>query len=298
MDENSELGYLKELTLCRRLYQELEYPEQLLEDIFKEIAAFLRNKEVSDFLIIKAAFDKDEATAAIEKGLSLKWQPPLNSQAFYDLFYQIIKVLDKKSLLGKSLFQDLIKHVQSAKKKEVSALSLTDIKLWQQQLIDQELISAESSVLVFYLTLSTLYENALAQYVDSINLVKWEGGDCALCGEKPHFGRLRKQDGAKILHCWLCGCEWLFPRIKCPYCYQDDQKELGYFTLEKSELCRVQYCKGCNQYYKLFDARKIGRDDLLLKIHNLATLSIDFIANQEGFKPGSGIKWTQVQSNN
>ena len=145
---------------------------------------------------------------------------------------------------------------------------------------------------LFSIALSSFYKQLLQSTAEVLQTDLWKEGNCPLCGEKPHYGLLRPEDGAKELECWLCGTKWVHTRIKCPFCSNQEQEELGYFTVENREICRINFCQQCCQYYKIVDARKFNTSgDIALAIHNLASLSHDLLARQEGFAPGSGLEW-------
>ena len=159
-------------------------------------------------------------------------------------------------------------------------------------MIKETVLEQDLATFLFPLMLSSLYRQYLQSSAEVLRTDLWEGGDCPLCGEKPHFGMLRPEDGAKQLECWLCGTRWVHTRIKCPFCNNEEQESLGYFTIEGNDICRVNFCKSCSHYYKIFDARKFQTDgDLILTVHNLATLDYDLKAREEGFTPGSGLEW-------
>ncbi len=110
----------------------------------------------------------------------------------------------------------------------------------------------------------------------------WNHGYCPLCGSQPDMARFTKT-GKRRLHCELCGEEWAFARIECPFCNNREQKDLGYFEADEEEGLRVYFCHSCHRYLKTIDSR-VFEELAPLELENLATLHLDVIARENGFK--------------
>ena len=110
----------------------------------------------------------------------------------------------------------------------------------------------------------------------------WDYGYCPLCGSQPDMAYFTKT-GKRYLHCELCGEEWPFPRIKCPFCNTQDQEKLGYFEAEEEEGFRVYFCRECLRYLKTID-QKVFEEVAPMELENLATIHLDLLANEHGFK--------------
>lgn len=110
----------------------------------------------------------------------------------------------------------------------------------------------------------------------------WREGYCPLCGSQPDMACLEKT-GKRYLHCELCGEEWPFPRIKCPFCNTQEQEKLGYFEAEQEEGFRVYFCRECLRYIKTID-KKAFEEVAPLELENLATIHLDLLAQENGFK--------------
>jgi FdhE protein len=116
----------------------------------------------------------------------------------------------------------------------------------------------------------------------SIDKTGWDKGYCPLCGSQPDMACFEKT-GKRYLHCELCGEEWPFPRIKCPFCNTEEQEKLGYFDAEEEEGFRVYFCRGCLRYIKTID-KKAFEEAAPLELESLATLHLDLLAQENGFK--------------
>ena len=110
----------------------------------------------------------------------------------------------------------------------------------------------------------------------------WDYGYCPICGSQPDMGYFAKT-GGRYLHCELCGEEWAFSRIRCPFCDNQDQETLGYFEAEEEEGFRVYFCRECMRYLKTID-KKAFEEEAPLELENLATIHLDLLANENEFK--------------
>ncbi len=110
----------------------------------------------------------------------------------------------------------------------------------------------------------------------------WDYGYCPLCGSQPDMAYLDKI-GKRYLHCELCGQEWPFPRLKCPFCQNEDHDTLGYFQSEQEEGFRVDFCRKCKRYIKTIDKR-IFEETAPLELEFLSTIHLDILATEHGFK--------------
>ncbi len=125
--------------------------------------------------------------------------------------------------------------------------------------------------------------SALRHLTESrIDEKRWGHGYCPLCGSQPDMARFTKK-GKRRLHCELCGQEWTFARMGCPFCNERAQESVGYLEAETEEGLRVYFCRSCQRYLKTIDGR-VFEEAAPLEIENLATLHLDLIAQDNGFK--------------
>jgi len=121
------------------------------------------------------------------------------------------------------------------------------------------------------------------KYRDIIAGSSWSEGYCPICGREPKISELREEGGKRFLFCGQCGFEWLFKRIRCPFCGNEDQQTLAYFTIEDEEKYRVDVCNVCNKYIKAVDFRKAEKKPNL-DVEDIATLHLDILADEEGYE--------------
>jgi len=121
------------------------------------------------------------------------------------------------------------------------------------------------------------------KYRNAIKESQWSEGYCPVCGKEPKIGELREEEGFRYLFCNQCGLEWNYRRVKCPFCGNEDQQTLAYFTVEDEEKYRVDVCNKCKRYIKIVDFRKT-REKANLDVEDIATLHLDVLANEEGYE--------------
>ncbi len=120
------------------------------------------------------------------------------------------------------------------------------------------------------------------KYGEAVKSSGWNEGYCPVCGREPKISQLKNEEGEKYLFCGQCGIEWRYPRLKCPFCENDDQQTLAFFTVEDEEQYRVDVCNVCNRYIKTIDFRKINETPNM-DVEDIATLHLDILANDEGY---------------
>jgi formate dehydrogenase maturation protein FdhE len=119
-------------------------------------------------------------------------------------------------------------------------------------------------------------------YIRSI-MEGWHYGYCPVCAGSPDFAYLDKERGARWLLCSRCDTEWLFRRLECPYCANQDQDTLAYFTDEGGRY-RLYVCERCRRYLKAIDLRNCDYE-VLLPLERFLTLDMDGQAQQDRYSP-------------
>jgi FdhE protein len=133
-------------------------------------------------------------------------------------------------------------------------------------------------------------EAAVEKLLNELNTETWMKGYCPVCGSLPHLSLLKGEVGKRFLLCSYCGYQWQTDRIVCPFCNNKDQESLHYFTAEGEETYRIDLCDKCHNYIKTIDLRTIGEIDASLE--DLATLHLDVIASQKGYRRPVSNPWT------
>ena len=126
-------------------------------------------------------------------------------------------------------------------------------------------------------------EKVAEKYGSTVAEIGWTEGYCPICGKEPKIGEIREEEGRRFLFCTQCGFEWRFRRIKCPFCGNEEQQTLAYFTIEGEEKYRVDVCHECKRYIKIVDFRE-SKEEANLDVEDIATLHLDMLANEEGYE--------------
>ncbi|MEA3298425.1 MAG: formate dehydrogenase accessory protein FdhE [Chloroflexota bacterium] len=138
------------------------------------------------------------------------------------------------------------------------------------------------------LCLKSAFHPILARYAEAtspdIDQESWRKPTCPICGGKPDFAFLDKDNGARWLICSRCSAEWLFQRLECPFCGNKEQDSLSYMTDDK-EKYRVYTCDKCHKYIKAIDLRQ-AKEEVLFPIERLLALDLDSQASTAGYNPG------------
>ena len=194
-------------------------------------------------------------------------------------------------------FKKPLEHLQASVKdflaEKNDIFPQSQIPILVERIVRETLLERDFITFIFVFIFSSFYYAPRSNFLEKLDTSFWEEGFCPVCGEKPHYGFLREEDGAKFLECWLCGTSWRYPRLKCPYCKIEDQEKLGFFTVGEDEVCRIYFCRKCQKYYKVFNWKKYTEKGALAAVHHLHTLHFDKLALKEGFSSGSGLKWVE-----
>jgi FdhE protein len=81
----------------------------------------------------------------------------------------------------------------------------------------------------------------------------------------------------------MCSARWRYPRLKCPFCGNEDQNTLKVlFPGDTTSAYRADVCEKCKRYIKVVDLRKT-QSKTISEIEDWATIEIDLLAEREGF---------------
>lgn len=141
--------------------------------------------------------------------------------------------------------------------------------------------SLMSSVLqaTFYPLLSSLAEKLMPGILKGF----WHKNYCPVCGGSPDFSYLdRESEGMRWLLCSRCDAAWSFYRLVCPFCGNNDQQTLAYYS-DESGLYRLYVCEKCKRYLKAIDLRKTEAE-ILVPLERILTLDMDRQALEQNYK--------------
>lgn len=113
--------------------------------------------------------------------------------------------------------------------------------------------------------------------------VRWERGQCPVCGAGAMLAELQGNNQGKHLRCGSCGADWTFRRLHCLHCGNEDHQTLGLlYTEDHNDKMRVEVCNRCHGYLKIITAFAPTPAEML-PVEDLATLHLDYIAQGRGY---------------
>lgn len=117
---------------------------------------------------------------------------------------------------------------------------------------------------------------------------EWQGPACPLCGGPPQVSVIHEGTGEflggapRSLVCSRCAGWWRFARATCPACGETDPRDLVPYVPEQTPWVRVDGCRTCRSYAKTFDLREEGARDVVPLVDDVASLTLDLWAAQQG----------------
>lgn len=106
---------------------------------------------------------------------------------------------------------------------------------------------------------------------------------CPACGGLPQLAILQPEgEGAsRWLLCSFCLHEWLFRRIVCPWCGQEDKEKLPRYSAPQWDNVLVEACDTCTKYLKAVDMTVDGHAEPL--VDEAAAAMLDVWASERGY---------------
>lgn len=132
--------------------------------------------------------------------------------------------------------------------------------------------------LILRLSLRPALLNVAQTVIEGLDLNQWNYGHCPVCGSAPKLADLSGEGGKRRLHCSLCETAWAYPRLQCPFCENDNRKDLSYLRAENEEGLRVDLCSRCGNYLKTIDLRELP-GPVIVPLDDVATWHLDIIAD-------------------
>jgi len=118
----------------------------------------------------------------------------------------------------------------------------------------------------------------------------WGKGYCFVCGATATLAELRGNNQSRHLRCGQCGADWPIRRLQCIYCGNDHHHSRGFLYAEsQNDHARVEVCDKCSGYIKLISSFDPLPSDLLT-VEDLATLRLDFISTERGYRRGHRVR--------
>lgn len=137
------------------------------------------------------------------------------------------------------------------------------------------------------------------------NQALWQHGHCPVCGSAPFMGYLGRRvsgkgeaeeneekeqaeplqdsNGQRFHVCSFCRHEYRVKRLQCPFCLEEDNSKLEYFSAVEHPGYQVHVCHSCKGYIKIADFREYTDRPCLPALDDLESLPLDIAAQQQGF---------------
>ena len=278
----------------------------------KERIQHIKNKrpgygEILDFYQkVKEEQDKVKASLKIEtiklqrswknllakEGFSLlqKQDFPLDIETSFTLFQTLCQIgKDANPHMAEQVRK--IEEVLNSKRFDLKELIKKGIEEQRIEQITDE-FGLDKKIFLFLIeeSIRPSVELGMEQLRTEVDPETWLKGHCPICGSFPSLSLLKEETGKRYLLCSFCGYQWRIDRLICPFCNNKEQNFLSYLYAEEEEAYRIDLCDKCHQYIKTIDLRILEESDPCLE--NLATLHLDILASQKGYKRPVPNPWT------
>jgi len=235
-----------------------------------------------DFSLSDLKLDVDHLPKAWYQGksllnpeeLSLDWE---KISALYERLVELVKKRED----GQRQAEGLLKAIEEKRNGAPVVMKAVLTSNFETIEASANALNVDSPVLALLLRLSLrpsflIIAQAVLEHLD---LSPWSFGHCPVCGSAPGLADLSGEGGKRRLHCSLCETAWPYPRLRCPFCENDNREELSYLRAKNEEHLRVDLCGQCNNYLKTLDLREIS-GPIILPLDDVATWHLDIIAGK------------------
>jgi len=215
---------------------------------------------------------------------------PIDGESSSTLFRSICEIAKESNpLLSQQV--EKIEEILGSKKLDLKKLFRKGIREQRiEQVAEEFALDKKVFLFLFQESVRPSIETAVPRLHEELPPGTQPKGTCPLCGGLPSMSLLKEETGKRFLFCPHCGCQWQVDRIACPYCTNREHETLHYLYAEDEENYRIDLCEKCHQYIKTIDLRKTDVMDPFLE--DIATLHLDVLAAQKGFKRPSPNPWT------
>ncbi len=151
-------------------------------------------------------------------------------------------------------------------------------------------ISPSNASFLMSLVSRVVLEQRAKEITTVLGAFDWEKGYCPICGSFPSIALIDEEGGKRFLHCSLCGHDWRFTRVLCPYCENDAKQGMDYFYIEDKTQESAFVCEKCLKYLvTLFRAGNLFARDM--DISAMSLIHLDMIMQDKGYEPMVSCAW-------
>jgi len=115
---------------------------------------------------------------------------------------------------------------------------------------------------------------------------------CPVCGRRPVIADLRKyrEGRTRDLVCGGCDTRWLYARVGCVYCGNENLEKMHTLEPTDSDVMRLDICDVCDSYIKTYRGPANGSDADAIYRQDWASVHLDLLAEEKGLhKKGNPI---------
>lgn len=177
---------------------------------------------------------------------------------------------------------NLVERAGPAPLAEFARQNLSDVRTQEEVLTGQWLGGTEIPEADFFarVLLQPFAESRAAQASTADGPME---STCPFCKAKPGLAVLRGEGegAARSLVCAVCSTEWLYRRVMCPNCGEENKDQLPVFVPAQTDYVRVDACDTCHRYLKSIDLTKDGH--AVPVVDELATVALNIWAEEHGY---------------
>jgi len=154
-------------------------------------------------------------------------------------------------------------------------------------------ISPSNASFLMILISRVALEQRAKEITTALGEFDWEKGYCPICGSFPSIALIEEEGGKRFLHCSLCGHDWRFTRVICPYCENEAEKGMDYFYIEKKTQESAFVCDKCKKYLvTIYRAGSLFARDM--DIAAISLIHMDMIMQEKGYDPMVSCIWNSL----
>ena len=255
---------------------------EIVQWVGELLSETVKTSDFRDVHLPELKVDQEDLRKACTQGRSfLKPEElTLDWEKVSTLYKRLVELVGKRED-GRRQAEGLLEAIEETRKETPVVMRAALASNFEAIEASAKAFNIDSPVLALLLRLSlrpSLLIIARA-VLDHLDLSLWHHGHCPVCGSAPRLADLSGEGGKRRLHCSLCETAWPYPRLRCPFCENDNREELSYLRAESEEGLRVDLCGRCDNYLKTMDLREI-QGPIILPLDDVATWHLDIIAGK------------------
>lgn len=232
---------------------------------------------------------KEMIDKCIDSGTPIiyNYMPFIDIKLFKNIYEEIKKLVLDCHFENRKFFEEFEEYFLGSDEKLYSLIQSTLLNGTEGMFSDTKFNEPFFAATIMAFCLKPFLKTYSSFVDNEFDLNRWNKGYCPICGHDAAMAFLyRKNEGKRCLWCPLCEFEWLFKRICCPSCYEENPNLLGYFRVEeKEDGYRVNVCYTCKRYIKTYDEQNRQKRLINKFLEEKLTADLDYLAQKEGFTP-------------